>query len=146
MRVAFPRNGRYPYVSTVSGQAAAGMKGIFVVAAPTPPIAPTAPPTTTTTTSTTVGSAGTTVGVDMFDAALPGKFTLSQRTIPAGMVTFVITSHCGGQCSFDLEGVKAGAILDPGQSETWTVALAPGTYRFHCDVFSLMRGQLFVTA
>ena len=144
LRVAFPRKGRYPYVSTVSGQAAAGMKGIFVVAAPTPPIAPTAPPTTTT--STTVGSAGTTVGVDMFDAALPGKFTLSQRTIPAGMVTFVITSHCGGQCSFDLEGVKAGAILDPGQSETWTVALAPGTYRFHCDVDPFMQGQLFVTA
>jgi plastocyanin len=85
LRVAFPRKGRYPYVSTVSGQASAGMKGIFVVAAPTPPAAPTAP---TTTTSTTVGTANTTVTVDMFDPTPPGFHRLSQRTIPSGMVTW----------------------------------------------------------
>ena len=28
------------------------------------------------------------------------------------MVTFVITNKCGGQCSFDLEGISAGAILE----------------------------------
>ena len=61
------------------------------------------------------------------------------------MVTFEITNKCDFQCSFDLEGIKAGAILDPGQSETWTVALTPGIYLFHCDVFPLMRGSLVVT-
>jgi plastocyanin len=61
------------------------------------------------------------------------------------MVTFVITSKCIDQCSFHLEGIKAGAILDPGQSETWTVALAPGTYHIHCDVLPAMQGTLVVT-
>jgi hypothetical protein len=39
-----------------------------------------------------------------------------------------------GPCSFDLVGVKAGARLNSGESETWTVAVAPGVYRYHCDV------------
>jgi uncharacterized cupredoxin-like copper-binding protein len=143
LRVTFSKKGRYPYLSTVPGQATAGMKGTFVVVAtPTPPVAP--PPTTTT--PPTVGTANTTVTVDMFDSSLPGFFKLSQTTIPSGMVTFVITNKCASQCSFDLEGSKAGAILEPGQSETWTVALAPGFYRFHCDVLPAMMGGLYVTA
>jgi uncharacterized cupredoxin-like copper-binding protein len=143
LRVTFSKEGRYPYLSTVSGQASAGMKGTFVVVAgPIPPVAP--PPTTTT--PPTVGTANTTVTVDMFDSSLPGFFKLSQQTIPSGMVTFVITNKCAYECSFDLEGIKAGAILDPGQSETWTVALAPGFYRFHCDVSPPMAGALTVTA
>jgi uncharacterized cupredoxin-like copper-binding protein len=143
LRVTFSNEGWYPYLSTVSGQASAGMKGTFVVvAAPTPPVAP--PPTTTT--PPTVGTANTTVTVDMFDSTLPGFFKLSQTTIPSGMVTFVIANKCADQCSFDLEGIKAGAILNPGQSETWTVALAPGFYQFHCDVSGAMRGGLTVTA
>jgi uncharacterized cupredoxin-like copper-binding protein len=142
LRVTLSKEGRFPYLSTVSGQAAAGMKGIFVVvAAQTPPVAP--PPTTTT--SPTVGTANTMVAVDMFDSVLPGFFKVSQTTIPSGMVTFVITNKCAYQCSFDLEGIKAGAILDPGQSETWTVALAPGLYHFHCDVSSAMKGAFTVT-
>ena len=102
------------------------MKGIFLVVAPTPPVATS---TATTTTSPT----------------LPGFFNLSQSTVPSGMVTLVITNKCNDQCSFDLEGIKAGAILNPGQSDTWTVALAPGIYQFHCDVLPAMRGRLFVT-
>jgi len=62
------------------------------------------------------------------------------------MVTFVITSKCLGSCSFDLEGVHAGSGLQPGESETWTVALAPGTYRYHCDFFPEgMKGTFTVT-
>jgi uncharacterized cupredoxin-like copper-binding protein len=61
------------------------------------------------------------------------------------MVTFVIMNKCEGQCSFDLEGIKAGTILDPGKSETWTVALPPGSYRYHCDVFPPMMGSFTVT-
>ena len=143
LRVTFSKKGQYPYLSTVPGQASAGMKGIFVVVAvPIPPVAP--PPTTTP--PPTVGTAHTTVTVDMFDSTLPGFFKLSQQTIPSGMVTFVITNKCADQCSFDLEGIKAGAILNSGQSETWTVALAPGFYRFHCDVLPAMMGGLTVTA
>ncbi len=141
LAVTFVKKGRYPYLSTVSGQASAGMKGTFVViAAPSPPVAPPPPPP-----PPVVGSANTTVTVDMFDSTLPGFFKLSQTTIPSGMVTFVITNKCMDQCSFDLEGVKAGAILNPGQSETWTVALAPGFYRFHCDVLAAMQGGFTVT-
>ena len=78
-----------------------------------------------------VGTASTTVAVGLFDASNgQGWITLSQTTIPSGMVTFVITNNCFGPCSFDLVGVKAGAILNErGQSETWTVGLAPGIYR-----------------
>lgn len=145
LRVAFSKKGRYPYLSTVSGQAAAGMKGIFVVVAPTPPTTTTTPSTSTTTTTTTVGNAKTTVTVELFFSSSPGFIKLSQTTVPSGMVTFAITNKCPDQCSFHLEGVRAGALLDPGQSETWTVALAPGIYHFHCDANPSMNGTLFVT-
>jgi plastocyanin len=63
------------------------------------------------------------------------------------MVTFVITNNCTVRCSFDLQGIKAGAILtNKGQSETWTVALAPGIYRYHSDIDpSRMKGSFTVT-
>lgn len=139
VRVTLSQAGRYPYRSTVRGQAAAGLKGIFV-AVPAP-----APPPTTTTTSTTIGHAQTTVNVGMFEQPTP-HFELSQAIVPSGMVTFAITSYCDvGGCSFDLLGIHAGAILFSGQ-ETWTVALPPGTYNFHCDVApQLMNGILVVT-
>lgn len=136
LRVSFSRAGRYPYLSTVRGQASAGMKGTFVVVAA--PLAPPPPPPT-------VGTANTTVTVGMFEDPVP-HFELSQSTIPSGNVTFVITSQCGIGCSFDLENVKAGAILGIGKSETWTVPLAPGEYRYHCDVDPTgMRGSITVT-
>jgi plastocyanin len=142
LRVTFSTKGRYPYVSTVSGQASAGLKGTFVVFA-TPPTKSTT--TSSSTTTGAVGNASTTVSVEMFDSSLPGFFKLSQASIPSGMVTFEITNKCNDQCSFDLVGIKAGAILNSGQSETWTVALAPGIYRFHCDVLPAMMGALTVT-
>jgi plastocyanin len=37
-------------------------------------------------------------------------------------------------------------ITLPGQSETWTVTLAPGTYRYHCDVDPDMKGSFTVTS
>ena len=113
--------------------------------APTPtptPVPPYSPPTAA------VGTANTTVTVGLFDASNgAGYIVLSQTTIPSGMVTFVITNNCSGPCSFDLQGVKAGAIFhNTGQSETWTIALAPGTYRYHCDVDpSGMKGSFTVT-
>ena len=144
LRVTFSKKGRYPYLSTVSGQGSAGMKGVFSVAAavaPTPiPVSPPyAPPTGP------VGTASTTVTVTLTDIRFPGRIDLSQTTMPSGMVTFVITNHCSDQCSFDLEGIKAGAILNTGQSETWTVPLPAGRYQYHCDVDPPMRGSFTVT-
>jgi plastocyanin len=137
LRVTFSKKGRYPYLSTVSGQASHGMKGVFsVVAAVTPTYAPPTGP---------VGTASTTVAVDL-NARGSGLIVLSQTTIPSGMVTFVITNNCAGGCTFDLLGIKAGAILEHGQSETWTVALAPGIYRYHCDYDpTFMKGSFTVT-
>ena len=110
--------------------------------APTPtptPEPPYTPPTGT------VGTANTTVTVELEDNPRP-QFVLSQATMPSGMVTFVITSQCIGGCSFDLEGIKAGRVLFTPESETWTVALAPGIYRYHCDVFPTgMKGTFTVT-
>jgi plastocyanin len=154
LRVTFSKTGRYPYLATVSGQASHGMKGVFsVVAAPRPTPAPAPAPTTTTTPYTPptgpVGAANTTVTVGLFggEQFLPAWIALSQTTIPSGMVTFVITNNCTVRCSFDLQGIKAGAILtNKGQSETWTVALAPGIYRYHSDIDpSRMKGSFTVT-
>jgi uncharacterized cupredoxin-like copper-binding protein len=142
LRVMLSTKGRYPYRSTVSGQAAAGLRGVFSVVAPRAATTTYSPPTGP------VGTANTTVTVGLFDASDgSGYIVLSQTTIPSGMVTFVITNNCTFRCSFDLEGIKAGAIFDkPGQSETWTVALAPGIYRYHCDVDpSGMKGSFTVT-
>jgi plastocyanin len=151
LRVTFSKKGRYPYLSTVSGQASHGMNGVFSVVAavaPTPTPTPTntppyAPPTGP------VGTANTTVTVSLFggEQFLSAWIALSQTTIPSGMVTFVITSDCTGRCSFDLQGIKAGAILtNKGQSETWTVPLAPGIYRYHSDIDpSRMKGSFTVT-
>jgi uncharacterized membrane protein len=113
--------------------------------APTPtptPVPPYSPPTGT------VGTANTTVTVELDDNPTP-QFVFSQPTVPSGMVTFVITSKCVIGCSFDIDGVRAGKMLyahygDP--SETWTVALAPGIYRYHCRMApDLMNGELTVT-
>jgi plastocyanin len=118
-QISFSHSGRYAYLSTVSGHAAAGMKGIFFVRAATVVLTTTAP------VNTTIGSASTAVSVDMFDTGGLPHFVLSSSAIPSGTVTFAIVNKCMGQCSFHLVGVEAGAILDPGGTETWTVALAP---------------------
>ena len=147
MRVTFSKTGRYPYLATVSGQASHGMKGVFSVVAAVAPTPTTTPPYAPPTGP--VGTANTTVTVGLFggEQFLPAWIALSQTTIPSGMVTFVITSDCTGRCSFDLQGIKAGAILNnTGQSETWTVALAPGIYRYHSDIDpSRMKGSFTVT-
>ena len=113
------------------------MKGVFAVGVPATkaPPAPTTSPalTTTTTTPTTtaaVGNAQTTVTVGMFEY----RFDLTQSTIPSGHVTFVIVNKGQLVHNFSITGVKVGKLLSPGQSETWTVALPPGSYNYLCDV------------
>jgi uncharacterized cupredoxin-like copper-binding protein len=143
LRVTFKKKGRFKYVCTLPGHARLGMKGVLGVAVKPPAVKP--PPVTTTTTTTTqpptgtVGTAQTTVKVDMYEY----RFDLSQSTVPSGQVTFVITNKGEEVHNFDLVGVKPGTLLSPGQSETWTVALPPKNYSAICDVpFHVDRGMI----
>jgi uncharacterized cupredoxin-like copper-binding protein len=144
LRVTFKKKGRYAFVCTLLGHAAAGMKGSFAIA--TKPAPPPPPPTTTTTpppppTTTTPPPPGpaTTVQVDMFEY----RFDLSQSTIPQGTVTFVITNRGQEVHNFSITGLKSGMLLPPGGTETYTVGLAAGTYGTICDVpFHADRGMV----
>jgi uncharacterized cupredoxin-like copper-binding protein len=70
------------------------------------------------------------------------QFQLSQTSVPSGKVTFVIKNSGSDVHNFDVNGVKSGAILAPGATETWTVSLAPGQYLYTCDVpFHVDRGM-----
>ena len=128
------------------------MKGTFSVGvkAVKPPPVTTTPttttqPTTTTTSTVPVGTAKTTVTVNMVEYA----FQLSQSTIPSGQITFVINNKGNEVHNFAILGNKAGAQIAPGTSETWTVSLPPGTYNYQCDVpfhaSNGMVGQFVVT-
>jgi uncharacterized cupredoxin-like copper-binding protein len=144
LTVKFTKKGHYAYLCTIFGHAQAGMKGTFSVgvAAVAPP--PSSTPTTTTqpaptTTSTVpVGTAHTTVTVNMVEYA----FQLSQSSIPSGQITFVINNKGNEVHNFAIVGNRAGAQIAPGTSETWTVSLPPGTYNYQCDVpFHAERGM-----
>ena len=141
LTVKFAKKGTFKYLCSVTGHARLGMQGLFGVgvAAPTGGGGGTTSTTTQqTTTAGNVGSAQTTVTVNMIDYG----FQLSQSTIPSGKVTFVIKNSGNDVHNFDINGVKAGTILSPGQSETWTVSLAPGQYLYTCDVpFHVDRGM-----
>jgi uncharacterized cupredoxin-like copper-binding protein len=152
LTVKFTKKGHYAYLCTLPGHAGAGMKGTFSVgvAAVKPPPVTTTPttttqPTTTTTSTVPVGTAKTTVTVNMVEYA----FQLSQSTIPSGQITFVINNKGNEVHNFAILGNKAGAQIAPGTSETWTVSLPPGTYNYQCDVpfhaSNGMVGQFTVT-
>jgi uncharacterized cupredoxin-like copper-binding protein len=139
------KKGKFKYVCTITGHAAAGMKGTFAVGVKA--VKPPPPPSTTTTTAPppsttltgTVGSASTTVQVGMFEY----RFDLSQSSVPSGQVTFVITNKGSEVHNFSINGVHQGKMLSPGQSETYTVALPAGGYGYVCDVpFHADRGMI----
>jgi plastocyanin len=138
--VKFAKKGKFKYLCSVSGHARLGMTGTFGVGVSGGGggTTTTTATQTTTTTAGNVGSAQTTVQVNMVDY----QFQLSQSTIPSGKVTFVIKNSGNDVHNFDLNGVKSGTILSPGQTETWTVSLAPGQYLYTCDVpFHVDRGM-----
>jgi|KBSMisStaDraftv2_1062788.scaffolds.fasta_scaffold128344_2 uncharacterized cupredoxin-like copper-binding protein len=143
LTVRFTKKGQYAFLCTLLGHAGAGMRGKFAVA--TKPVVQPPPVTTTPTTTVTppptgtVGTATSTVTVSMTDYA----FTFSQASVPSGQVTFIIKNNGNDVHNFDITGVKAGAILSPGQSETWTVGLpAKSPYTTVCDVpFHIDRGM-----
>lgn len=135
--VKFAKKGKIAYDCSVPGHARLGMKGTFGVGVAAPP-----PPTTTAATTTqptgSVGTAQTTVTVNMVEYA----FQLSQSTIPSGQVTFVIKNSGAEAHNFDLNGVHSGAIIGPGATETWTVSLPAKQYLYTCDVpFHVDRGM-----
>lgn len=144
LTVKLTKKGHYAYLCTVVGHAAAGMRGTFSVgvkAVPPPKVTTTAATTTqpTTTPTGTVGTASTTVQVSMFEYG----FTLSTQSVPSGQVTFVIKNNGQEVHNFDIESIKAGAYLNPGGTETWTVSLPPRTYAYECDVaFHAQEGMI----
>jgi plastocyanin len=128
------KKGRFVYLCTLPGHAAAGMTGVLVVG--TAPILTTPGPQLAAT--TTITGPATTVDVDMYEY----RFALSQASVPAGKVTFVVTNKGVEVHNFDIPGVKDGAFLQPGATETWTVALAPQSYPYRCNVpFHADRGM-----
>jgi uncharacterized cupredoxin-like copper-binding protein len=144
LRVTIKKKGQYAFLCTLFGHAKAGMKGKYAIAvAPvkTTTVTTTQPPPTTTTPppTGTVGNANTTVTVGMVEYG----FNLSTRSIPSGQVTFVITNNGSEVHNFAISGVKSGAIIGPGQTETWTVGLPPQTFNYVCDVpFHIDRGMV----
>jgi plastocyanin len=72
----------------------------------------------------------TTVDVNEFEFG----FKLSQDTVRAGMVTFVMRNTGGILHNFDLIDVKVGPFLVSGQTAMMTVKLKPGTYTYVCSV------------
>ncbi|HET7449703.1 MAG TPA: cupredoxin domain-containing protein [Gaiellaceae bacterium] len=145
LKIVFKKKGKYPYLCTLLGHASAGMKGTFGVGVAPPPPPPTTSTTPTTTTTAPppptgpIGTAQTTVTVNMFEY----RFDLSQTSIPSGQVTFVITNKGNEVHNFAIAGSKSGALLAPGASESWTVGLPAGTYNYVCDVpFHADRGMV----
>jgi uncharacterized cupredoxin-like copper-binding protein len=133
LRVTFTKKGQYRYLCTLPGHAAAGMKGVLAVGLRPPPPPP--PPTGTTTTAVGApipGAPTTTVTVSMTEF----HFTLSSESVKAGTnVIFEITNAGHTVHNFDLVTVHAGKIIDPGQSESWTVGFPNArSFTYVCDV------------
>ena len=111
-------------------------------------------PTDEASSSTTGGAQATAAGVDPreggFEIAL-GEWALTPEaeSIRPGRATFVITNRGQEIHNFSISGVKNGAFINPGGSETWTVGLPAGRYDYVCDVpFHIgagMVGTLVVT-
>lgn len=127
LKVVFKKKGKFAYLCDVPGHAKLGMKGTLGVGV----AAPKTPTTTPATTTTAAPGPGGTVTVDEFEYG----FTLTPSTVPSGNVTFVMKNTGTVTHNFDIEGVKAGAFVDPGQTATMTVNLQAGrTYTYVCDV------------
>jgi uncharacterized cupredoxin-like copper-binding protein len=129
------KKGKYEYLCTIPGHAKLGMKGVVGVAVTPPP--PTPPPVTSTTATTTTSPSTktcanpqtTNVDVNMFDYG----FTITPSSAPCGKL--VITERNTGMTehNFNING-QAGAIIQGGQSSTFTANLLPGSQSYQCDV------------
>ena len=144
LTVRFAKKGQYAFLCTLFGHAKAGMKGKYAIAngsgrpAAGSAAAATAAVHRRRPQRARSARANTTVQVGMVEYG----FNLSQATMPSGQVTFVIKNDGAEVHNFSVSGVKNGQILNPGQSETYTVGLAPGRFSIVCDVpFHIDRGM-----
>ena len=138
LKVVFKKKGKFGYVCTVKGHASAGMKGTFAVGVKA--VATTTVRTTTTTSTTTTATTtttpvtcttpSTTVSVSMVEY----RFVLDKSSVPAGCIQFNIKNDGQVQHNFALVGIRAGAIIGPGATESWTVQLTAGSKNYTCDV------------
>jgi plastocyanin len=92
----------------------------------------TPPPITTkpTIVTTTTALPPRTILVDEYEFG----FKLSQTTISAGKVTFIMGNSGSLTHNFDLIGHLDGPFLVSGQQSTKTITLKPGTYTYVCSV------------
>jgi uncharacterized cupredoxin-like copper-binding protein len=110
LRVTFRKAGKYAFLCTLPGHAAAGMKGTLTV---------TKPPTKVAVT-----------------AGKPSefRFTLSKRTVPKGAVTFRVTNRGKVAHDFKILGKKTGR-LTTGKSTTLRATFRKaGKYRYLCTL------------
>jgi plastocyanin len=143
LTVALSKPGRYEFISTSPAEARAGMKGLLAVVAPAPAPSAGVPATTTTATvaapASTFGPSGapcssprpTTVNVTAFEFG----FTISQSTVPCGLVTWVITDTGNLQHNFNVFDLfsSRGGFISPGETISAPQNLLPGTYQYYCD-------------
>jgi uncharacterized cupredoxin-like copper-binding protein len=130
------KKGKYEYLCTIPGHAKLGMKGVIGVGVAPPPPAPTPTTTTPATTTTTPGGGSTcanpvttNVDVNMFDFG----FTVTPNTAPCGKLVITQRNTGNVEHNFDIKG-QAGAIIQPGQTSTFTATLTPGSASYICDV------------
>jgi plastocyanin len=122
--------GSYPYLCSITGHAALGMKGTLIVSN----TAPKPPPVKTTT-----------VAVTMREF----KFTLSKKTVPHGIVIFKLINRGKLAHDFKIAGHKS-ALIKPGKTGTLKVTISKkGKYAYLCTVRGHakagMKGTLRVT-
>jgi uncharacterized cupredoxin-like copper-binding protein len=138
LKVVFKKKGRFAFLCTVKGHAAVGMKGKFAVGVTPSPVTTTrtttTTATTTTATTTTTPTACTTPSTTVNVSMVEYRFVLDKPSVAAGCIQFVIKNNGQVVHNFNLIGVKAGAIISPGVSETWAVQLTAGTKNYTCDV------------
>jgi len=144
LKVVFKKKGKLGYICTVKGHAAIGMKGTFGVGVTPPKVTTTATTATTTTATTTTGTTTTTpvtcttptstVNVSMKEYTFTLNGVLGGGTTPAGCVQFIIKNDGQVVHNFNLIGIKAGAQISNGATETWNVQLTPGNKNYTCDV------------
>lgn len=74
------------------------------------------------------GGGGETVDISMTEMA----FDPSDITVPAGEVTFNVTNDGTVHHDFVIEALDFSLTADPGESDSGSITLEPGTYEFIC--------------
>ena len=125
LRVVFRKAGKYQFVCTLPGHAAAGMKGTLTVKKPATPVAVT--------------------------AGKPSEFryTLSRRTVPKGATTFTVVNRGKVRHDFKILGRKTTSLA-AGKRQTLSVTFRrAGKYQYLCTLpghaAAGMKGTLTVT-